>query len=340
MDKMTDAEFCRSVLTQKLFSLLKELVALKSRPGEKAIHDTRVQSRRMRAALEAFEDLLSPGPYRTVYQKIKQITRTLGRIRETGVILGLMRKLGKKEDLAEAICREYLVERISAELRKQERSLQRKLNAIDPVQLQSQIQSLLAGMPSHAPNSEPPATVGQTQTILRARDMRRTVKPVILQSKGRDRERAQRILREMVRPILAFRSRSQFQSATDERLHKIRIGAKKLRYAMEIFSPYWPDGLKEEIVDARALQDVGGSYHDWCVICEILKAEMQRAQKSNKEHLALQIGRFLTAAEDQKAGLREQLLPAITACQSTLRLLLPDLKNVPARKNLVFSAGR
>jgi CHAD domain-containing protein len=331
LDSRPDENYCQTLLTQKLYSLLKELVALKSHPSKKAIHDTRVQSRRMRAALEAFQDLFSPSPYRTVYGNIKQITRILGRIRETGILLSLIKKLGNKEDMAEGICREYLIERISAELRNQERSLKRNLLAIDPFQLQSQVQSLLAAMDSPAPSTELPATE-QSKTVARVRSMRKVFKPALIQKKEGDRERGQRILKQMVHPILTFRPRYQFERATEETLHKIRISAKKLRYAMEIFSPFWPAGLKDKIADARTLQDAGGAYHDWCVLCEILQKEIQRAQRGEKEHLILLIGRFLAAAEDHKAKLRKQMLPAISACQSALRLLLPDLKNVPAQK--------
>jgi CHAD domain-containing protein len=332
LDSLSDEKFCQTVLTQKLYALLKELVALKSHSSEKAIHDARVQSRRMRAALDAFQDLFNPGPYRIVYRDIKQITRLLGKIRETGVVLGLMRRLGDKEDAAEGICREYMIERISDELRKQEMRLRRNLNSIDPLRLQSQIQSLMAGVDSPAPHNGLPQIAELSQTVARRRRMPQTPKPVLIHKKENNRERAQHILKEMVQPILAFRPRYQFERATDESLHKIRISAKKLRYAMEIFSPYWPDGLKNKIADARSLQDAGGAYHDWCVLCQILKTEIQRAEKSKKEHHVFQIGHLLEAGEAQKAKFRKRLLPAITTCQSTLRLLLPDLKNAPPRK--------
>jgi len=333
-----DDNFYEASLAQQLDKLAKELVSLKSRFSEKGIHDTRVQSRRMRAALDAFQDLFHPDPYQTLYGNISQITRILGKTRETGVALGLIKNLEDTGDMAEGICREYLIERISAKLQKQEKKLLRDLKEIDPVGLQSQLQSLLAYMDSWSPDSESAATFKRPRTKKRRRNLQKLFQPMLFQIQESRLERGQRIIKGLAQPILTFRPRYQFQRATDEKLHKMRISAKKLRYAMEIFSSIWPGGLKDEIVNARALQNAGGLYHDWCVLCEILKKEIQRAQKSGKEHLAFQNGRLLASAEDHKAELRKQMLPVITTLQSALRLLLPDLKNVPTTEKSLSSA--
>src|SRR5436309_6718452 len=58
------------------------------------------------------------------------------------------------------------------------------------------------------------------------------------------------------------------------------FAAKKLRYTMEIFDPIWPAGLKKEIRLARALQDAGGHYHDWCVLRDRIQKEIGRDRKS------------------------------------------------------------
>jgi CHAD domain-containing protein len=153
-----------------------------------------------------------------------------------------------------------------------------------------------------------------------------------------NRERAQRIFRELAQPVLSFRTRYQFHRATDDKLHEMRIAAKKLRYAMEIFDPLWPHGLKDQIGDARDLQDVGGEYHDWCVLCGNLKAEIRRFHKGNNSHLVFQIGRLLAFAEDRKAELRKKILPAITTLQATLLLMLPDLGNAPEPEKQLTAA--
>ena len=52
----TSSAFADEVLKARAQALLDELSALRQNPGEESIHDTRVQSRRMRAALDAFKE--------------------------------------------------------------------------------------------------------------------------------------------------------------------------------------------------------------------------------------------------------------------------------------------
>jgi CHAD domain-containing protein len=324
-----DEEFSRGVVTQQADALLKELVSLKSRFCEKSIHDTRVQSRRMRAALEAYQDLFNPGPYRSFYRAIREITQALGKPRETGVSLTLLRDLSNAGDIAEGFCWEYLVKRLENKLRKQKSRFLRSLNAIDPLRLQSQIQFFLADMDPHA------AGIGST-----TEKAGQPFQPALFQMRETNRERAQCIFKELAQPLLAFRPRYHFHRAPDDKLHELRISAKKLRYAMELFAPIWPHGLNDEIADVRALQDAGGQYHDWCVLCEILKAEIRRLHKGDNGQLAFQIGRLLAFAEDRKVELRKNILPAITTLQSTLLRLLPQyLGNQQERKQLLTARG-
>lgn len=325
-----DENYSKAVLARQAESLYKELACLQSDCCEKSIHDTRVQSRRMRAALEAFRDLFNPDPYRALYRTVKQITRTLGKPRETGVILKLLRELGDAGDMAEGVSREYLVEKMENKLQKQEKRLLRNLKTLDPLQLQSQMQFLLASMDLYAAkDASKIETAGQTRTSMRKRIMEMPFQQTLFGMHETDRDRALRIFKELAPPILAFRARYHFHRATDDKLHELRISAKKLRYAMELFAPIWPHGLKEKIADARALQDAGGLYHDWCVLCATLKEEIGRTHEGDNAHLAFQIGRLLAFAEDRKAELRREILPAINALQSTLQALLASSVSEP-----------
>jgi len=138
-------------------------------------------------------------------------------------------------------------------------------------------------------------------------------------------ERALRILREQAEPILSFRTRYNFRRASDERLHELRIAAKKLRYAMEIFDPAWPRGLRGPIAEARALQDAGGVYHDWCVLAERLRGEIRRLKSRRTVHMGFQIGRLLAQAQDRRQTLRKQILPELTRLQATLKALVGEM---------------
>jgi len=295
-----DLQFARATLQQRLESLLKELASLKSRATEEAIHDTRVQSRRMRSALEAFDDLVAPRPYKAAYESVRRITRTLGRPREQGVSLAHLRELTVGGNMAENLCREYLEERFELLLRKQEQRLKRGLKIINGRRLRSQIELLLAGMG--------PQETWDAPALHR-----------------QPRERGRRIMTSLAEPIMSFRAPQQFRRATDDRLHGLRIAAKKLRYAMEIFDPVSPKGLQPCIAQAKALQDAGGLYHDWCVLSEQLKEEIRRLNSRRTVHLAFQMGRLLAHASDLRKKLRKLILPELTRLQATLAPLLSAL---------------
>ena len=55
-----------------------------------------------------------------------------------------------------------------------------------------------------------------------------------------------------------------------EKLHEMRIFAKKLRYTMEAFSPLYRNNLKEEIRNIKDYQDALGELHDCDVWLEYI----------------------------------------------------------------------
>ena len=91
---------------------------------------------------------------------------------------------------------------------------------------------------------------------------------------------------------------------------------------MEIFDPIWPAGLKKEIRLARALQDAGGHYHDWCVLRDRIQKEIGRLTQQETQHLAFQMGRLLEQFEGRRVALRKKFLPALSRLQKSLHALL------------------
>jgi CHAD domain-containing protein len=339
---LSDYEFGKAVLQQKADALLAELALLRRRTTEKGVHDTRVQSRRMRAALEAFEDLFSPNPWKALYDSVKQVTRTLGKPRETGVLLMLLDGLDGSGDMAENLCREHLSETLRQKREKLDGRMRKRLGLIEPRRLRSQVDFLLSSMgpqetwdPAAASPAEPARASSRRQRA------RAPAQASLLPIWDDPLDRARRTLRQSAQPILDFRARYRFRRASDEQLHNLRIAAKKLRYAAEIFDPAWPGGLTEVIAQSRALQDAGGNHHDWCVLCEYLKEDIRQLNDRETVHLAFQIGRLLAHAEERRSELRRLILPALTALQSTLRSLpLDDHAAVRVEPSAVVDLAR
>jgi CHAD domain-containing protein len=315
--EILDEALARMVLRQRMDSLIKELVRLKRRPDEESIHDTRVQSRRMRAALEAFKDLFPPHPWSAVYGLVRQVTKALGKARETEVSLLRLKEQTGSGDMAENLCREYLEQRFQRKLQKRKRKLRRTLREINSRQLRSKTQFLLSNLGPFDDLERPLGKVGR-----RSANQSTAPQLSLFQMHEEPAGRGRRVLEQLSVPILSFRARYDFPRATDQRLHELRINAKKLRYGLEIFSPAFPAGLEKEIALARALQDAGGRHHDWCILRETLQTEIRRLTKQETTHLAFQLGRLLSHAEDQRTELRKKILPALTQLQAGLRVLL------------------
>ncbi len=288
-----DAElaFGTSVLRRRAEALLGELAALKRHGGKDAVHDTRVQSRRLRAALEAFEDLCPSGPWGALYASVRAVTRSLGRMRETEVTSSLLEELDVGPDPAVRLCREYLQERFDRDNRKQRRRFRAALREIKVKQLRSQASTLLAALESQ---ECPPVPGGLP-------------------------ERRHRIITALAEPALTFRTQRSFARAGDAHLHRLRIAVKKLRYAMEIFAEIQPGELQSQIADARALQDAAGRHQDWAVLREHLRREIRRLTRQKTGNLAFQTGRVLQQVEDGKRQLRARILPALVAVQESVR---------------------
>jgi CHAD domain-containing protein len=323
--------FCREILESSATALAEELSLLERRAGEDSIHDTRVVSRRMRAVLEAFKDLFPPRPWRSLYNRTREVTVALGKVRESEVNLALLKDLTASGDMAENICREYLQERFQARLRKRLRRLKKKLRNLDGDRIRAQADFLLAGLGTGGESGGTgPASDSRPRRAALAQQQ--LIQPTLFELRPTPGARAGRILTELSGPIVQFRPRYEFRHATDERLHELRVAAKKLRYAMEIFDPFWPGGLKKEIALARSLQDAGGTYHDWCILRARIQAEIRRLTGQETTHLAFQMGRLLAQVEDRRLELRKKLTPSITRLRAAFLRLFPDAAPAVSRK--------
>ncbi len=316
-----DLSFARKVLEKRWGQLLGEISALKRRIEEESIHDTRVASRRSRAALEAFQDLFPSDVWKACNDSVKGITRTLGRAREEEVTLALLAELTDGGDLAENLCREYLEERYRKGLRQLQQGMLRKLRHLNVRALRSRLDTLLSQLGAGPGPSvmKRTGTPGNREAPARRRRRAGDPRQQSLFSPCTDPGgRAHRVVIELAGPVLSFRPRYDFPRASDERLHRLRIAVKKLRYAIEIFEPVWPGGLEKEISASRAVQDAAGEYHDWAVLRARLQEEIRRLTKKETTHFAFQIGRLQAQVEDRKAEKRRAILPALIQLQSEL----------------------
>jgi CHAD domain-containing protein len=96
------------------------------------------------------------------------------------------------------------------------------------------------------------------------------------------------------------RARRLGDSITDgsppEELHRLRLKAKRLRYAAEVVEDLRPGRLGGLVKAAASLQDLLGQQHDWSVVAGYLGEAKRRARDASDETAAAAVGRLAEAA--------------------------------------------
>ena len=73
------------------------------------VHDMRVTSRRLRAAMDNFADCFPEKPFKKHYKKVKSITQTLGAVRDLDVLIARFEKeLGTLPEVEQADIRKLI----------------------------------------------------------------------------------------------------------------------------------------------------------------------------------------------------------------------------------------
>ena len=79
------------------------------------VHDMRVTSRRLRAAMDNFADCFQEKPFRKHYKKVKAITRTMGAVRDLDVLINRFQKTLRTLSEAEQADIKELIEHLQRE---------------------------------------------------------------------------------------------------------------------------------------------------------------------------------------------------------------------------------
>jgi CHAD domain-containing protein len=321
----TDREFGAEVLRFHADRFIRELLTLLSEVTDEAVHQTRVESRRTRAALEAFQQMFPPHPFKSAYGAVRQITCVLGEPRETAVSLRLLRELAKN-GAAGRSCLKYLGKHLNYRLKRQEEQMQKKLRRIDPLRLHSKLEFLLSIMDSNeAPRGTQPQ--GASATDAARLHASRPFQPTLFQMRESAVAQGYQILAGCMKPILEYRTNQRFDSASDEDLHSLRITAKRARYAMEIYSSVWPGGLSRCIEKACKFQEVAGLHNDWSVLRRYMHKEVKHLSKGSLRR-AFEIGRLTEYIELRRTDLRKTIRTALLELQEGITGLL-DVRRLP-----------
>lgn len=121
----------RDVLLAHFHKMMDNLPGTRAGEDIEALHDMRVGSRRLRAALSVFAKVFSKAEYQTLDKQIGDITDALGAVRDLDVQMDYLRGVRDPLPPNEAYGVGRLIERLSQERDKNRKKLVKALDKLD-----------------------------------------------------------------------------------------------------------------------------------------------------------------------------------------------------------------
>lgn len=230
----TYASLCARSALKQVAAIRREVAGVKDGRDIECLHRMRVASRRLRCALGLLEPELGAAG-RALRKPSRRITRALGAARDLDVRIAFV-----AGELAAARDR-----RVRPGLR---RLMERARE--DRARAQEQVMEMLATL--------------EREDVLGA--VERAVRPLAGRAAGagRVRESRRRAAPEVARRLDALLALEGAVSRLDdvEGLHRMRIEAKHLRYALEMLAPAYHGALRPFVTAVRRAQRLLGQIHD------------------------------------------------------------------------------
>lgn len=284
------ARAAAKVLEPLFVDLLQRIPDARRGDAEKGIHDVRVAVKRFREAFRLFRPVFGKKTFRRHREWIEALNDALGEVRDRDVALERLAKLTSLVGEPP-----MSVKRLRARLESERLGAVDALVAmLDRIGGASNVERLAAKL----------RELGETRTAesLRARDF----------------------ANESVRARLSIvRGRwvAARREATPESLHRVRIGNKRLRYAIEPFSRMLSKDVRRLYRSATRFHDALGDLHDADSMAVMLETAMAGAPKPERrawERLSTKVIAARRVALRKAFALADRLEPEWDAAERTL----------------------
>ncbi len=257
-----DAECCfgAQAVLKRTEASVRQASAVRENRDVEAVHDMRVACRRLRSALELFEDCLPPQKARSWRKALRRVTRALGEARDTDVQIQFV------ADFLGAIEEPRLrpgIRRLLLRLRQRRDVLQ--ADVLDSLRWLKQ-----KGVLGQIEQAAGPVLVHGQLSRVDLKD-------------PRVRRRGDQAIAQRLEQMLAYEPCIQHPEQV-EPLHAMRIAAKHLRYAMEIFSPLYGEDFEGILRTVRQVQTQLGEIHDCDVWIAWLPAFLEQERQRTVEY--------------------------------------------------------
>jgi CHAD domain-containing protein len=243
----------RTYLRRQNKELIRQIRNYRKNEDIESIHQTRVSSRRVRAALEILQDLLPPRKKRLWDEAIRQLTGKLSRLRDCDVQIESVRDFRTQHKQEKRIVPGLA--RLMLRLEQRRTAHRLKVNKT-----------------LKQPHTR--AVLNEILAATRTRSLGRTA-PAKAASPGISAAHGRYCLDRCLAELLRYEE-SLNDSQDPIRHHKMRIAAKHLRYTMEVCEFVFGLPLEEPIQAIKELQTQLGELHDcdvWISLLENFREE-------------------------------------------------------------------
>ena len=245
-----------------------------------ALHQMRVASRRLRAALKVFRDFLPVREGQSLNRSFRWIAGVLGEVRDLDVYAENFDRYSQAISTEDRECLAAYVRDLESQRRRARKKL---LTALSSRRYQRLVERTGRFLDK-----------GPAKSLLQG-DRARPIAEV-----GHD------LIEGRLKKFLR-RGREIGEHPKPQQLHDLRIHCKRLRYSLEFYLPVYGDGgLGPLIKKLKRLQSLLGDHQDACIASERLRAFSARAplRGGTARGLLLSLGQLVHAQDQIAAGLR------------------------------------
>ena len=218
------------------------------------VHDMRVASRRLRSIIRDFSPYFRSRKLRHAKADLKNLADTLGAVRDEDVAIMALEKLATEAPAEFSAGIEQFVEARRLRRNRARRELEEAIKEDALTELQAEFNAALA----------------QGLKVTRQRRGKeanqKSIEELSFRQVGRD------IIKAGFRELEDL-STSLYRPFKSKPLHQMRLAAKRLRYAIELFAPCWDYPLEPFAKEIARLQTSLGELHD----CDVWIDELGEA---------------------------------------------------------------
>jgi CHAD domain-containing protein len=249
------ANHLSALVEQRLAQLRESLKASRRERSVEAVHDLRVASRRLRAFGVTFDSVLGNKLRSRLEKDLKRVTNVVGALRDLDVQVGLLEEhvAGSPDELERAAL-EHLLEQLEGPRAAVAAKAERRLRELDMSELSR-----------------------------RVRRAARRVMAELLSVEGQ-RDYARTLLERLVADA-SEQVPPEHGIEDPERLHRLRIDCKEIRYALELLEPVLSANFQSLRERATMLQDLLGEYHDLTTLERLVAESGARLERQGRHTL-------------------------------------------------------